>query len=525
MDLSNITVLLVENDSSTRKQTLALLKEFNFKDVYEAINGEDALEKYTNHSPDMILTTYDMPIINGLEMSIKLKEFNPELPIILLTDSDDNKTIIDAINIGIDGYLFKPINLKQLTPIIEKYAKRILLYKESKKEKKLLQEYKDAIDASAAVTKTNINGIITYANKSFCDMCGYSEEELIGKNHSIVKDPNTPKDIYDDMWSTIEKKYVWKGRMQNLKKDGSVYYEYSVIIPITNENGEIEEYISLRHNITDLYYQEQHLRNRIKKEVKKNLKLHKAKEEENLLEAKFSTIGRMAAGITHEINTPLTYVKGNLEMMIKDIQNLDEDIKQKEYLLDDTNIILEGVNRIAGIVETMREVASHTNETPIYHNVYSSLITALTLSHNKAKHISTIRVQNQTFRLGMDKKKLNYSTVMQIQKIEQVFVIIINNAFDVLSQIKNFNDRLLEITISDEHNWIVIRFQDNGGGIDKKILKKLFNPFESNKTKGGMGIGLNVAKRIVDGHGGKIIASNYKDGALFEIYLPKKTEV
>jgi C4-dicarboxylate-specific signal transduction histidine kinase len=120
----------------------------------------------------------------------------------------------------------------------------------------------------------------------------------------------------------------------------------------------------------------------------------------------------------------------------------------------------------------------------------------------------------------MDKKRLNYTTVVQRQRIEQVFIII-NNALDALLHLENFHERLLEITIHNEHDYIVIRFQDNGGGIDKNVLQKIFNPFESNKKEGGMGIGLNVAKKIIDDHKGKIIPSNHENGALFEIYLPK----
>lgn len=521
MDLSNITILLVEDEPLFRKQTIDLLKKFRFKDVYEATDGEDALEKYTRYLPDIILTDYNMPIVNGLDMSIKLKNINPELPIILLTASDDNNTIVNAINVGIDGYIFKPIKLKELTSIIEKHAKRILLKKELKKEQKLLQEYKGVIDVSAAVTKTDKNGVITYVNESFCEMCGYSQDELIGKNHNIVKDPENPKGIYSDMWSTITNKNVWKGRMRNLRKDGNVYYEHSVIVPIVNEDGDIQEYISLRHDITDLYIQEQHLRKRIEKEVDKNLELHKKREEENLLETKFSTIGRMAAGITHEINTPLTYVRGNLELMMQDIKNLDDSVEQKPFLQEDSLTLLDGINRIAYTVESMREIASQTEEVPKQNNLYSSLITALTLSHNKAKFISQIMLQGELFKPGMDKNRYKFNAEIQSQRIEQVFIIIINNAFDALQNIDNFDDRLLEINIKESEKHVTVVFKDNGGGIDEKILPKIFDPFQSDKAKGGIGIGLNVAKRIIDDHKGMIIPSNHKDGAQFNVLIQK----
>ncbi len=284
--------------------------------------------------------------------------------------------------------------------------KKISIQKALKNKHKLLDEYKNAIDVSAAVTKTNPQGMITYANDAFCEMSGFAREELINHSHSIIKEPNAENSFFQDMWETISRKKVWKGCIKNSKKNGETYYVRSSIVPILDEHEQIVEYIAFSHDITDILKQEEVLKKRIDEEVKKNLQLHKAREEENLREAKFSTIGRMAAGITHEINTPLTYAKGNLEMMIQDILKLDDAIQQKEYLIQDSRTVLEGLNRIAGIVESMREMASHTEENPMFHNLYSSLITALTLASNKAKHICEIRIQNETFKLGMDKKKV-----------------------------------------------------------------------------------------------------------------------
>ena len=182
------------------------------------------------------------------------------------------------------------------------------------------------------------------------------------------------------------------------------------------------------------------------------------------------------------------------------------------------------MNRIADIVESMREMASYRTESSQEENIYTLLITALTLSHNKAKYISEIRVQDEIFRLGMKKERFKYTARVQKQRIEQVFVIIINNALDALKHIDDFSKRLLDITITNENEFIVVRFKDNGGGIDPEMLPKIFDPFQSNKVEGGMGIGLNVARRIIYDHGGKIIPSNYADGALFEIYLPKTVQ-
>ena len=524
MSSNNISLLFVEDDETTRYHLTNLLNQHFYNNVYVAKNGQEGLQSYYDNKPDIILTDLTMPIMNGLEMSKNIKADNPDIPIILITSLFEKEITETAVDIGIDAYLFKPISFTRLKIILKKYESRILLQREFLNEHKLLEEYKRAIDISASVTKTDPEGIITYVNDAFCRMSGYTREELLGKRHSIIKHPDTPLDTFKDMWQTISNKKVWQGRMKNLKKDGTIDYESAVIVPILNEKEEIIEYISLRQDITDLFHQEEYLKKRIQEEVDKNLELHKKREEENLLEAKFSTIGKMAAGITHEINTPLTYIKGNLEIMMEDIQSLGNDIKQKEYLLENSSTLLSGVNRIADIVESMREMASYRTESSQEENIYTLLITALTLSHNKAKYISEIRVQDEIFRLGMKKERFKYTARVQKQRIEQVFVIIINNALDALKHIDDFSKRLLDITITNENEFIVVRFKDNGGGIDPEMLPKIFDPFQSNKVEGGMGIGLNVARRIIYDHGGKIIPSNYADGALFEIYLPKTVQ-
>ncbi len=521
MNSKEISILFVEDDEEVRVEISNFLEKQSFKNIYIAKDGREGLKKYYKYKPDIVLTDLTMPILNGLEMSREIKKSDVTTPILLITSHFEREITETIVDIGIDASLFKPISFSRLEKILDKYINRILQQRKFQKEHKLLEEYKGAIDVSASVTKTDIHGVITYVNDAFCSMSGYSREELIGRKHNIVKHPDTEISTYMDMWKTIINKKVWQGRIKNLKKSGETFYEYSVIVPILNEENEIEEFIALRQDITDLFNQEQYLKKRIKEEVNKNLKHHREREDARLLEEKFSTIGKMAAGITHEINTPLTYVRGNLEMMIQDINKLDESIKQKVYLQEDSKTILDGVNRIASIVESMREMASQTNELPQPGNIYSSLITALTLSNNKAKFISNIFIQDELFKIGMDKDSYSFMAPIQKQRIEQVFIIIINNALDVLKLTKNFEERFLKIIIKESDTFILVSFQDNGGGIDEAMLSKIFAPFQSNKEEGGMGIGLNVAKRIVDDHGGKINPSNFEDGALFQVYLPK----
>jgi len=114
----------------------------------------------------------------------------------------------------------------------------------------LLNQYKNVVDRSSIVSKTNKKGIITYTNEQFCKISGYRKEELIGKPHSIVRHQDMPKEAFKDMWKTILAKKPWNGIVKNKKKDGSFYIVEATINPILNEHDEIEEFIAVRNDIT-----------------------------------------------------------------------------------------------------------------------------------------------------------------------------------------------------------------------------------------------------------------------------------
>ncbi len=510
MQTKELSLLFVEDDKEIQENLLSFLQKLPFSNIYVASDGKAGLEQFHLHKPDIVLTDLRMPFMSGLELAAAIKRSDSNTPIILITSKFEKEVTEDALDIGVEAYLFKPITPQRLTKVLHTIQERVLEKRAFLSEHKLFEEYKNALDVSASVTKTDKYGRITYVNDAFCKMSGYTQEELLGNRHSLVRHPQTPDSFYENLWRTIEGKKVYKGKVQNLKKDRSSYVEQLVIVPIVDDGGVIVEFIAIHHDVTDLHNQELFLQRRVQEEV-----------ERNLLETKYSAIGRMAAGITHEINTPLTYVKGNVELMFEDIASLDESIMQKRYLEEDARVIADGVNRIANIVESMREMASQSKLKSEPTNIYASLITALIISYNKSKHVSKVLIQNTPFLLSMPKERFEFMALAQKQRIEQVWIIIINNAIDALKHKEHYEDRLLEITIESEHQFIVVRFKDNGGGIDAKVLPKIFDPFESTKEEGGMGIGLNVAHRIVNDHHGEIRASNYEDGALFEVYLPR----
>lgn len=125
----------------------------------------------------------------------------------------------------------------------------------------LLSEYKKAVDISNIVSKTNPKGIITYVNDKFCEISGYKREELIGKAHSVIRHPSMQRDVFKELWDTIKEKKPWRGIVKNLRKDGRQYIVDSVIIPILDVDGDIIEFIAVRHDITEFEETKEQLRN------------------------------------------------------------------------------------------------------------------------------------------------------------------------------------------------------------------------------------------------------------------------
>ena len=131
----------------------------------------------------------------------------------------------------------------------------VLLFNTNKKmlsKQKLLKDYKKAIDNSTIVSKTDKRGVITYANKAFCDISGYTKEELLGKPHNIVRHPEVDKKVFKDLWSTIKKGETWSGQVLNLAKDKTPYWVHASISPIYDNNNNLVEYIAIRHDITQM---------------------------------------------------------------------------------------------------------------------------------------------------------------------------------------------------------------------------------------------------------------------------------
>ena len=110
---------------------------------------------------------------------------------------------------------------------------------------------KAALDEHAIVSVTDTRGLITYVNCKFVEISGYSEKELLGQNHRLLKSGMHDAEFYKDIWRTIKSGNTWSGEIMNRRKDGSIYWVQSTIVPQMGENGNPEKYVAIRTDITN----------------------------------------------------------------------------------------------------------------------------------------------------------------------------------------------------------------------------------------------------------------------------------
>nr|MBP7742323.1 HAMP domain-containing histidine kinase [Aliarcobacter sp.] len=184
-----------------------------------------------------------------------------------------------------------------------------------------------------------------------------------------------------------------------------------------------------------------------------------------------------------------------------------------------------GINRIANIVESMREMSQSSKEIKEKINIYSTLNTSLTMAYNRSKQVSKIYLNNELFNIdSIDKNKFEFYAKVQKQRIEQVWIIIINNALDALINVDDYEKRVLNISIYEDADYLNVKFKDNAGGIKTDMIDSIFDAFVSSKEHSGMGVGLNIAKKILTEQDASITAYNEDYGAVFKIKFKKNEE-
>ena len=394
----------------------------------------------------------------------------------------------------------------------------------------LLEQYKEAIENSNIVSKTDINGIITFVNDEFCDISGYTKEELIGKKHNIVKHPSIPKKEFQKLWSTITAKKTYKATVKNLSKSGKEYYLNTTITPILDENGNIEEYIAIRYDVTKevelnmvLEKHEQILAQRVKqqtkelkklthtleKRVQEEIKKNEEKQKILFMQSRFASLGQMIANIAHQWRQPLT----ELNWVLFSLKNSSQ---KADYNKFETNY-KEAQKIISNMSNTIEDFSNFFNP-----NKQKALF-AIQDSINDALNILSKELKNEE--ITISKNFIDIQVEGISNELSQVIINLIQNAKDAFI-INNIENRKIQITISkieiQSKPFTQIDIEDNAGGINENYIDRVFEPYFSTKyASTGIGIGLFMSHMIIKNSlNGIIRVENRNGGAKFIITIP-----
>jgi len=356
----DLTLLYVEDNQDAREMTAMIFEDF-FKDIILAVDGNDGLEKFKENHIDLVITDINMPGMNGVDMCEKIREINNEVPLIILSAHNEDNYFMKSIQVGVNGYILKPIEIEQLTNLLGRVIQNYKNAKEAKENFHLLEEYKEATNQGSIVSKTDQKGIITYVNDAFCEISGYKREELIGKNHNIVRHPDNPKSIFADMWHTIkDEKKIWKGIVRNKTKSGKSYYVSSLVMPIMDIEGNVLEYISLRNDITEIMHPSKQLLNAIKN-FKKPILIYMKLDKFDMLEDFYDneTVEKIEEHAATHLQKRFSeiyefdkiYQLGNgefaflidYEEYFKDAESFTQQLKEIQAIIKEDNISLEDV--------------------------------------------------------------------------------------------------------------------------------------------------------------------------------------
>ncbi len=348
----------------------------------------------------------------------------------------------------------------------------------------------------ACVVVTNKAGEIIFVNEKFYKLTGYSFDEIMGKTPRILKSGHHSNQFYQNLWDTILAGKSWTGELFNKKKNGTFYWESTMITPIKNEQGEITHFMAIKEDITE------------KKKVEAELKKAKEKaEESDRLKSSF------LANMSHEIRTPLNAILGFSSLM----RDYKLESGKSEKFLD---LIQTNGKQLLNIIDDILLISKlQVNEIKLVTSVF--LLPDFFQDLFKIFDREIYVQDNKNINLLIDIPDLKIKIEADKNKLGMVFSKLIRNAIKFTEQ--------GTITIGyklQENKKLVFFVKDTGIGISKEKQQIIFQKFrqvDDTKTRkyGGTGLGLSIVKALVDLMQGEIwLKSEVAKGAHFYFSIP-----
>ncbi|MCE5181625.1 MAG: PAS domain S-box protein [Betaproteobacteria bacterium] len=373
-----------------------------------------------------------------------------------------------------------------------------------------LRKFSRALEQSAnVVVIADLAGSIEYVNPMFCEVTGYTLDEVIGQNPRILKSGETPAEEYRKMWETITAGDIWRGEFHNRRKDGSLFWESASIAPIRNEKGDITHFVAVKEDITrrkEGEEQMKRLNETLEQRVHEEVARNREKDHMLIRQSRLAAMGEMIGNIAHQWRQPLNAL-GLLLANIKDAHDYHE--LDEAYLNES---VIKGrlyIDKMSTTIDDFRNFFKPNREKMPF-SLVSTIRDALSVvdaSLNSSNIVVLLNVEQDATTLGFS------------NEYAQVVLNILGNAKDAIRDRRIQNGRI-ELSVSRDETAACVAIRDNGGGIPDEILEKIFDPYFTTRAS-GTGIGLYMSKMIIENNmNGRIEVRNAEEGAEFRIITP-----
>ena len=378
-----------------------------------------------------------------------------------------------------------------------------------------LSQHRDALEQHVIVSIADLRGGIVYANSKFSEVSGYSNKELLGNNHRILKSNTHPPEFYRDMWQTIAAGNTWHGLVCNRAKDGHLYWVDSTIVPMRDGKGRIDNYYSFRTDVSAFVLAQKTIM-----DSERELRLAKEEAEQARDQAAIANRQKslFLANMSHEIRTPMNGVLGMLEVLHQtslrgEQVEMVETVRESAFsLLDIIEDILDFSKIEAGKLELERVPVSIAE-----------------VVEKACAMLDPLAVKKRVFLTLFVDPELPVEVLGDAPRLRQIVVNLVNNAIKFCGGQERrgrVSVRAVLAAGGEGQRVVDISVADNGIGIDAAVQARLFQAFsqaDNSTTRqfGGTGLGLVIVRNLVELMGGEIaVHSAPGAGATFTVRLP-----
>lgn len=475
---TKLKILIFEPDIGVLNQLESWVKTI-CEDVYPCNDSMTAFDIFNEIYPDIILVSQNLNSMDVIDFIHVIKNKVPKQAIILMLNSDDSNIFKSCVELQVDKYLNKPIDLTSLNNTIEALSQEKIWHKEYMIQKKILEDYKEALDKSFSVSKHDKNGKIFYVNNSFCKTTKLSYSDAMKGEINPLSNPNVEM---LDVWRALHNEKIYRDRQIFKFKDKKDHIIDITAVPIAKDNNDIEEYLVFSNDVTDVVAAARKI-----KEQELNNKLQKLEHIKEISKIKddFLTI------FSHELKTPLNAIINFSEYIKKHL--LKVDFAKRDILVEQVSQInASGWIMLDMITNMIDSIKLRNGEIKLNKSKFSLNIVVNNIIEKYTDDLKDIKVRklfkNECF-IENDK-----------ERVEQLLNNLISNA------IKYCRGNIAVVIKSSDENF-VLEIIDDGDGFGD--LNKVFELFEQSnedkmtRTAKGTGVGLFVVKKLCT-------AMNYK---------------